>query len=238
MSIRIRETGDVSILDIDGRIDINSSDLIEMVGWLVNSGKLRLILNLENTANVDYNGISILAIAYKNVINHKGKLKFANVPMSVLELLKVVKLETVFEIYADEDAAVNSFNEEDVDKLHLRRKFPRLDIHLTVKYRIVGNQKKPKTFEGQVMNLSAAGLYIYTPYTFPINSMLDLELSVPGMAKPLEASGKVSWLADKEIQPHAYPGMGVSFIHLNTEKERAVVDFIEKNATHRADPLL
>ncbi|MCX5685997.1 MAG: PilZ domain-containing protein [Candidatus Omnitrophica bacterium] len=237
MPIRLREVDSVSILDIDGRIDINSSDLIEMVGWLVNSGKVNVILNLENTDTVDYNGLSILTIAYKNVTNHKGKLKLINVPLSVIELLKAVKLETVFEIYTEEDAAVSSFFDEGIDKLSLRRRFQRLEIHLNVKYKMISDQKKPKLFDGRVLNLSAAGIYVYTPYTFPINSMLDLEFNVPGMAKSLETTGKVSWLADKEIQPHAYPGMGVSFVHLTPEKEKAIADFIEKNITHRADSL-
>lgn len=237
MPIRLREVDSVSILDIDGKVDINSSDLVEMVGWLVNSGKVNIILNLENTDAVDYNGLSILAIAYKNVMNHKGKLKLINVPLSVIELLKAVKLETVFEIYAEEDVAVSSFFDEGIDKLSLRRRFQRLDIHLNVKYKMVSDQKKPKLFDGKILNLSAAGIYIYTPYTFPINSLLDLELSVPGMAKPLEATGKVGWLADKDIQPHAYPGMGVSFVHLTPEKEKVIAEFIEKNVTHRADTL-
>ncbi|MFH0764296.1 MAG: PilZ domain-containing protein [Candidatus Omnitrophota bacterium] len=237
MSIRLREVDSVNILDIEGKIDINSSDLIEMVGWLVNSGKVNIIFNLENTDTVDYNGLSILSIAYKNVTNHKGRLKLINVPLSVIELLKAVKLEAVFEIYAEEDAAVSSFFDEGIDKLSLRRRFQRLEIHLNVLYGIAGGQKKPKLFDGKVLNLSAAGIYIYTPYTFPINSMLDLELNVPGMGKSLGATGKVSWLADKEIQPHAYPGMGVSFVHLTPEKEKAIADFIEKNVTHRADSL-
>ncbi|MFA6142216.1 MAG: STAS domain-containing protein [Candidatus Omnitrophota bacterium] len=237
MAIRIREIDNINIMDIDGKIDINSSDIIEMVGWLISSGKINIIVNLENADMVDYNGLSILTIAYKNVLNHKGKFKFVNVPVSVIELFRAVKLETVFEVYADEEAAVNSFSEEGVDKLHLRRRFQRLEIHISVKYRIVGGQGKPKLFDGSVLNLSAAGLYIYTPYIFPINSILDLEFGIPGQTTMLEAAGKVSWLADKEIQPHAYPGMGISFIHLTPEKEKAIAEFIDKNITHRADSL-
>ena len=236
MGIRIREERQVEIRDIDGKIDINSSDLVEMVGWLVNTGKVNIVLNLEGVDMVDYSGLSILAIAYKNVVNHKGKLKFLNVPLSVVELFRVVKLDGVFENYLDEDAAINSFFEEEVDKLHLRRKFKRLSIHLKVRYRLVGGQKHPKVFEGEVLNISAAGLYVYSAYTLPINSLLDLEFSIPGTTETLDATGRVSWLADKEIQPHSYPGMGVSFFHLTSEKEQAIIDFIDKNVSHRAEP--
>ncbi len=237
MAIRIREVNGINILDIDGKIDINSSDIIETVGWLTSTGKVNLIFNLENVDLVDYSGLSILAIAYKNVINHKGKLKFLHVGLPVIELFKVVKLDGVFEVYADEESAINSFSEEELEKLRLRRKFKRLDIHLSVKYKIMGDQKKPKIFDGGVLNISAAGIYIYSPYTFPINSLLELEFSLPSAPSILEAHGRVVWLADKEIQPHSYPGMGVAFTHLTAEKEKAIIDFIDKNITHRAEPL-
>lgn len=236
MPIRIREVNSINILDIEGTIDINSSEIIETVGWLVNTGKLNIILNLENVDMVDYSGISILAVAYKNVVNHKGKLRFMHVPLSVIELFRIVRLDSVFETYIDEEACVNSFFEEDFEKLRLRRKFTRLEIHISVRYRIVSDQRKPKVFDGEVLNISAAGVYIYTPYTFPVNSPLELEFNLPGMPSTLEAEGRVIWLTDKKLQPHSYPGMGVAFIHLNPEREKAVVDFIDKNITHRAEP--
>lgn len=236
MSIRIREVNNISILDIEGKVDINSSDIIETVGWLTNTGKVNLILNLEGVDIVDYSGISILAIAHKNALNHKGKMKFINVALPIIEIFKVVKLDNVFEIYVDEESALNSFYGDEITRLQLRRKFKRLDIHLSVKYKMVGEQKKPKAFEGNVLNISAAGIYVYTPYTFPISSQLDLEFILPDIKPALEATGRVVWLSDKEIQPHAHPGMGVAFVHLTPEKEKAIIDFIDKNITHRAEP--
>ncbi len=235
MSVRIREAGGISILDIDGNIDINSSDIIEAAGWLVNSGKLNILINLENVDMVDYSGLSILAIAYKNVINHKGRLKLLGVPLSVIELFKVAKLDHIFETYSDEKSAIESFFGAETSALHLRRRFQRLDIHLKVNYKILGSGKNQKTFEGTVLNLSAAGMYIHTKYLFPLNSLVEVSLGIPGEAKKLMADGRVVYLADKEIQPHAYPGMGVSFAHLEPEKEKIIIDFIDRNVTHRAD---
>lgn len=236
MGIRIREVNNINILDIDGRVDINSSEIIETVGWLTTTGKANLILNMENVDIVDYSGLSVLAIAYKNAVNHKGGLKFIHVPLAVIELFKVVKLDTVFEVYTEEGEAVNSFYREEIEKAHLRRKYKRLDIHLVVKYRMTADQKKAKLFDGQVLNISAAGIYVYTPYTLPINSMVDMEVLLPNTNHTLETTGRVVWLTDKELQPHYYPGMGISFVHLTAEKEKAIIDFIDKNITHRAEP--
>jgi len=234
MSTRVREVGAISILDIEGNIDINSSDIIEAIGWLVNSGKLNILINLENVGMVDYSGLSILAIAYKNVINHKGKLKLVNVSVSVAELFKVAKLEAVFETYSDEKSAIESFFNTS-SLYHLRRKFQRLDIHLKISYKLLGSEKDAKPFDGTVLNLSAAGIYIHTKYVLPLNSLLELSLTIPGETKKLKTEGRIIYLADKDIQPHVYPGMGVAFAHLDPKKELAIIDFIDKNVTHRAD---
>ena len=99
---------------------------------------------------------------------------------------------------------------------------------------MVGAQRRPKIFEGEIQNLSPAGLYIFSKYTFPINSQLEIELSLPGEIKLTDIAVHVIWLADKELQLHYYPGMGVAFIGLGQEKERSIIDFIDKNITRRA----
>lgn len=238
MPLRFRESGDITIIDIEGNIDINSSDIVETMGYFLNSGKSNFIINFENVNMLDYSGLSVLAISYKNVLNHKGKIKFMRVPPHVIELFKMVKLENVFEVYPDEESAIKSFYEGAESAMPLRRRFKRLDISIKVKYWLVGNQKRPKIFEGEILNLSAAGAYIFSKYIFPINSQLEMELSIPGEIKFMDANAQVIWLADKDIQPHYYPGMGVAFTHLTQEKEKTIIDFIDKNITHRSDPSL
>ena len=235
MPLRFRESGNITIIDVEGNIDINSSDIIEMIGYFLSSGKINFIINLENVNMVDYSGLSVLAISYKSVLNHKGKIKFLSVSPQIIELFKMVKLENVFEAYSDEESALKSFYEDAQAAGPLRRRFKRLDISLRVKYWLMSNLKHPKTFEGEMQNLSAAGVYIFSKYTFPVNSQLEMELSLPGEIKFMDTTARVIWLADKELQPHFYPGMGVAFVHLTPEKEKAIIDFIDKNITHRAD---
>lgn len=234
MPIRFRETGNITILDIEGNVDINSSDIVETVGYLLNSGKNNFILNLQNVNLVDYSGLSVLAITYKNVINHKGKLKFLHVGAQIVELFKMVKLESVFEVYSDEESAIKSFYESEMLSMPLRRRFKRLDISLRAKFWLMSSHRRPKIFEGEILNISAAGAYIFSKYTFPVNSQLEIELILPRGIKFLDTTANVIWLADKELQPHFYPGMGITFVHLTAEKEREIIDFIDKNITRRA----
>lgn len=235
MAIRIRESGVITILDIDGNIDINSSDIVETIGWLVKSAKLDILLNLENVNMVDYSGLSILAIAYKNVINHNGKLKFLHPPASVVELFRLVKLEGVFEIFTDEEAAVASFGTEKTSDLLLRRRFKRLEIHLPVKYKAARAEKRARRHEGRTLNIGAGGMFIHGSSTLPAGTPVELDIKLPSPYKNLTARGKVVWVAEKKLQPHHYPGMGIAFVHLGQEKERVILDFIDKNIIHRAE---
>ncbi len=236
MPCRVRDAGSISILEMEGSIDINSADIVETVGWLINSGKVKILCNMENVDMVDYSGLSILTIAYKNVINHKGKMRFLHVPLPAMELFRIVRLDMVFDCYYDESAALASFVEEtEVSRLALRRRFKRLEVRLKVKYSLISNQANPAIFTGEVLNISGCGLFIYSENMLPLNSSLLLELKVPGEPKALETHAKVIWLPDKELQPHSYPGMGVSFTHMDHDTEKAIVDFVDKNVTYRAE---
>ena len=70
MNIKIREKENVVILDLEGIIDINSSDFIETVGTVVKNKAKSIICNFEKVEAVDYTGVSVIAVAYKNVLNH------------------------------------------------------------------------------------------------------------------------------------------------------------------------
>ena len=77
-------------------------------------------------------------------------------------------------------------------------------------------------------------MYIYTQEIFPIGTRLELEVDLGPHNKPAIINGFVVWIADKEIQPHSYPGMGVQFAKLNDNIQKNIIDFINKHVTHRS----
>ena len=233
MPIRIREKDKISILDIDGSIDINSSDIIETVAGLVNKGKPLILINLKDVENIDYSGLSVLAIAYKNVTNHSGRLKFLHASEEMVELFKIVKLDLVFEFYDNEESALDSFRVSSVEHMHLRRRFKRLDIHIPIKYKLA--ESDGEYINARAVNLSAAGVYIFSHDIFTLGSTLSLEFDIAHLKKPLALQGNVVWLADKELQPHYFPGMGVIFKKIDPGKEKVLIHFIDKNISKRAE---
>jgi len=235
MKIKVRSAGSVSILDITGNITIDSAEIIEVIGNLLNYKKMNILMNLANVQGIDYNGLSILAIAYKSVINHSGRMKFCNVPLHVLSVFKTAHLDAAFRIYDSEKIALGSFTEfiSSIDKKALRRRFERLDMRIEVKYSLPARPKK--LYSGKFLNISGDGMYIRCKDLFPVNTKVNLSIKLPQTRKAIDVFGIVAWNADREIQPHAYPGMGVRFIDIANDDQEKILEFIDKNTSHRSE---
>lgn len=234
MEIRKRFYKNIAVLYIAHNIDIDSAELIEETGRLIKEGVQRILCNFANVNIVDYNGLSILSIAYKNVLNQEGVMKFCNVPPHIQELFRAARLDIVFEMYADEESALKSFElSAKVDRLSLRRRFKRIDVNAVVKYK-VGLSADSRLRKGKILNISGQGLFILSKHTYPVSTELYMEIEFNEAKKPLSLMGVVIWLADKELQPHSYPGMGVEFASIEKRAQDEIIDFIDKNITRRS----
>ena len=115
-TIEDRQVGDVTILDLSGRITIGegSVQLRDAVKNLLDQGNKKILLNLGNVAYIDSSGIGELVRAYYTTTNtHSGKLKLLNLTKKIQDLLMITKLLTVFETFDNEETAVISFVEVD-----------------------------------------------------------------------------------------------------------------------------
>lgn len=111
LSITQREAGDVTILDLSGKITIGegSVQLRETVRQLLEGGRKKILLNLGDVSYVDSSGIGELVSSYTTANKSEGQLKLLNLTKKIQDLLAITKLLTVFEIHESEDAALGSF---------------------------------------------------------------------------------------------------------------------------------
>jgi len=112
LEIRERAVGDVVILEMYGKITIGegSVQLRDAVSNLLDSGRNKIVLNLGGVNYVDSSGIGELVSRYTTTKNTGGRLKLLNLPKKIKDLLMITKLLTVFEIYEEEQAALDSFH--------------------------------------------------------------------------------------------------------------------------------
>jgi len=111
MTITERKSGDVTILEVEGKILLGEGDvqLKRKIDELVERNETKLLLNLANVPYMDSGGLGEIVRSYTTVRRASGELKLLNATKRISDLLTITKLITVFEIHDDEAAAVKSF---------------------------------------------------------------------------------------------------------------------------------
>lgn len=114
MALRIveRETGGVTVLDLEGRIVLGeeSNAFRERVKALLASGKTKIVLNMGNVTYIDSAGLGTLVASHQSARTQGAALRLAQLGQKFMELLQVTKLLTVFDVYPTEAEAVKSFS--------------------------------------------------------------------------------------------------------------------------------
>jgi anti-sigma B factor antagonist len=110
-SASIRQIGNVSIVDLKGRIMLGdgSGVIREAIQGLVAKGERNLLLNLAEVTYIDSSGLGEMAGSYISLVSQGGSIKLLNAAW-LRDLLQITRLDTVFEAFTNENAAVASFD--------------------------------------------------------------------------------------------------------------------------------
>ena len=112
LQIIVRQSGDVTILDIQGRATIGlGNDLLNSkLRQVVDGGARKLLVNLAGTAQVDSSGISTIVRTFVTLQKTGGALRLMNPSGRVREVLEVTRLLGSIPTFDDEAKALASFN--------------------------------------------------------------------------------------------------------------------------------
>jgi anti-sigma B factor antagonist len=111
LTISERQVGDVTVLDMDGKITIGEGSvaLRTAIRRLLEESKKKILLNLARVGYIDSSGIGELVSSYTAIGKENGQLKLLNLTQKLQDLLTITKLLTVFDVYESEDEALASF---------------------------------------------------------------------------------------------------------------------------------
>jgi anti-sigma B factor antagonist len=100
----------VTILTLKGRITVGEvTPVRDKITELAAAGHNQIVLDLQHVDYIDSTGLGNLVISYTQVKNAGGALKLLHLNKRNVELLALTRLHTVFEVFAEETDAVNSF---------------------------------------------------------------------------------------------------------------------------------
>jgi len=111
LSLHERTKEGIVILDAKGQIVAGdgADRLRDRLKAMAEAGSVNAILNLADVDYIDSSGLGALVMSYSALRKKDGTLKLLNLTRRNVELLVLTKLETVFEVFDDEQNAVNSF---------------------------------------------------------------------------------------------------------------------------------
>src|SRR5438874_4881335 len=90
-------------------VGADAGDFGRSISQLVSTDHKSIILDMKHVDFIDSTGLGGLVVAHTQLQRAGGSVKLLNVSKRNVQLLILTKLSTVFEMFDDEQAAINSF---------------------------------------------------------------------------------------------------------------------------------
>ena len=106
-----RVVGDVTVLDLKGRLVVGDGDeaFRDVLNRLIHLGRLKILLNMDEVTYIDSGGLGAMVSKYISLCKRDGHLKLCHVRDRPLKVLQITRLMTVFEHFDSEAEALKSF---------------------------------------------------------------------------------------------------------------------------------
>jgi anti-sigma B factor antagonist len=111
MELETRDDGGVTIIAVRGDLVIGDAETTfkKTVTRLIEEGRVNLLVDMSSVGFLDSSGLGALVRALTNTQKEGGQTKLLNAGPQVRKLLQMTKLDSVFELHEDMEAAVTSF---------------------------------------------------------------------------------------------------------------------------------
>ena len=105
------EVKGVLVVHLQGPITLGQGTelLRSLVQEALDTGKKNILLNLSEVFYIDSSGLGELVAAYTTATHRGGRLKLMKLTPRVRDVVQLTKVYRIFEVYNDEEAAVQSF---------------------------------------------------------------------------------------------------------------------------------
>lgn len=110
--LKLDKIGNVMVVsfNLDSKINVTVSQKIKVeVTKLINPHS-KLVMNLEGINYIDSTGFGMLLSILRTCKNNQSLLKLCNISPEVMELVKLLQLQTVFDIRNSLDDCLKSFD--------------------------------------------------------------------------------------------------------------------------------
>ena len=111
MRIETADDGRVTVVSVEGELVLGPPETAfkRKIDELIEQGRVNLVIDLAKVRYVDSSGLGALVRALTETQKEGGQAKLLNAGPRIVKLLEITKLNSIFEMYDDHEAAVSSF---------------------------------------------------------------------------------------------------------------------------------
>jgi anti-sigma B factor antagonist len=111
LEVNQKEVEGIVILELHGRLVVGSESTAfrSNIAQLISTNQKSIILDMKHLDFIDSTGLGTLVVAHTQLQKASGAVKLLNVSKRNVQLLILTKLSTVFAMFDDEQAAIDSF---------------------------------------------------------------------------------------------------------------------------------
>jgi len=98
-----------NVLPLDGEIDLHvSPEVAQSLKSMIARKPNQVVVDLTKVTYVDSSGLAVLIEGMQNVQEYGGRFRLAGVQEDVKHVFDIARLDQVFDIYPDVDAALTA----------------------------------------------------------------------------------------------------------------------------------
>ena len=111
MDINVRKRSQVQLVQLKGQLRMGAAvdGLRQTMEEALGSGQTRIVINLAEVPMIDSSGIGLLVRFLASARQRGGNIKLVNPSKFAVQTLRLVGVLNLFEIFDNDEAAVESF---------------------------------------------------------------------------------------------------------------------------------
>jgi len=111
LDINVRKRSQVQLVQLKGQLRMGAAvdGLRQTMEEALGSGQTRIVINLAEVPMIDSSGIGLLVRFLASARQRGGNIKLVNPSKFAVQTLRLVGVLNLFEIFENEEAAVESF---------------------------------------------------------------------------------------------------------------------------------
>lgn len=110
METKVTKMNRADLVEVVGRVDSSTANALgEALNECINGGSINVVIDLSKVDYMSSGGLRELVAALKRVKKDGGDLRLCAPSARVREVLDLAGLDSIFEIFDDQVAAVGSF---------------------------------------------------------------------------------------------------------------------------------